>query len=707
MTRVKTHDTPDLVLPAPWSVEKGPGQYRPKDPPLLTVSGYSRDIEPLTKALSIRCGTGRDKSGPGKRPLLVLGDPSDLAGPLGRLEEMLGNIARRSLKEQAYIIEVRPSGVMAAAGGEPGLFHAAITLGHLVSPEGALPCCSILDRPALARRAMLVDLSRGRVPRPGALRKLVDLAAALKYNQLTFNIEHVFPCPARPEIGKGHDPLTPDDLADLDQYAHERCVEIIPFQQSLGHMRGILSLPGYRGLAFDKELLWSLDPSNDKIYEVLSDLYDAQINATRSSMFHAGCDEPFDILKNFEPARWGGRTPGRVISDHLTRLHQMLSQKGRTMMAWADAVLSQPEALPLLPDDLVLCIWMYGSGDLEGPEHYRKSIEPVAERGLPFYACTSSWSLMKLFPDLAVMRANHDSFIPEAKRLGAMGAMITVWGDMGHMNLPGLEPYPLAYGARHFWEDAPNNGTDFDRAFSWTLLRGAAGASAQLCGTLDEVNRVLKGPAGMAGVGFLLLFEEPLSTGFLANKDAAKGPPAKAQRLAEAAHALAGASEKARGLLSEMAIRSCIAPGFAADRWWLDQHLPALQLQALATKLLLASHLSKHWPEREKSGEFDEVLETAAGLCDFAARLLKVCCLILKGRWLSSSKYSDLDLNLARYERLIDAWDKRAVQFRSYRQDLQNGKLPADMPGLETLTALSPSGYSFDMLAEMGLKGLL
>ena len=118
---------------------------------------------------------------------------------------------------------------------------------------------------------------------------------------------------------------------------------------------------------------------------------------------------------------------------------------------------------------MILCHWQYGSGLLEGPEHYRPDLAVIAERGLSFYANSCTWSLMKIHPDLGVARANLDSFMPEAKKYGAMGMMTTIWGDMGHMNQYGLESYPLVLAARHGWEDDPDSGEDMKAAFSWMV----------------------------------------------------------------------------------------------------------------------------------------------------------------------------------------------------------------------------------------------
>jgi hypothetical protein len=676
-------DTQALLLPAPRSIKSSPGRLAAADNMPAKITGCKRDqtalLAPLKNA-GIRVQASLETKGP---CALIIGRPeiSDLTRTgrsLARLQETIGDPA---IKEQACVIEVLENAALLMAGGEPGLFYAVLTLAGLVS-EGSLPCVSIQDRPALRSRAVLLDISRGRVPTLSALKELTDLIATLKYNQLTFNIEHAMACPSRPEIGAGRGALSPAELKELDDYAFERCVEVVPFQQSLGHLRGIVSLPEHRGLAYDPDLLWSLDPAKPGTYELLADLYDTQISVTRSSLFHAGCDEPFDIMKKFDPSRFSGRSLGAVVRDHLIRLHGMLKDRGRTMMAWADAVVAHPEIIPDLPRDLALCHWLYGSGNLEGPEHYRPGLETIASSGLPFYACTCSWSLMKIFPDLAVMRANHNAFIPLSKQMGAQGMMLTIWGDMGHMNLTGLETYPLAYGARHAWEDAPDPGADVGPAYAWTVFRDQSGAAAELALTLDRVNEVLKGPAGMAGIGFLLLFAEPLDKNILATNVPPLG-------FANFGSELISLADKAKSILATMENESC-----SRRSLWLDHYLPVKQLEILGRKIRLIGMLDNS----------QEAVASAAKECDEISSSVAECFQILESRWLVENREADLEINRSRYRKLIAAWRARAEQFISWAEKIKRGE---KAPSLDRIILTQPSGYSFNPLQEMGLIGLL
>jgi len=672
----------DGVIPQPMEKQAREGALLFDASPQLTVGGYGLACGPLSRLMGrtvLKTGSSA------ARPSMSAGSPGRAAKAGRALDNLLKEVRDPRIKAQAYAIEIDRGGLYATAGGDAGLFYAAVTMAKMAGPEGSLPCCSILDRPALAGRAVLIDVSRGRVPKLAALMNLVDLLSELKFNQLTFNIEDTFAAPAHPAIGAGRDPLIPEDMKELAAFARHRCLEIIPFQQSLGHMRGIVSLPEYNALAYEGELLWSVDPADEDTYKLLADLYDAQIKATDSGMFHAGCDEPFDIMKRFDPERFGGRTFPEVMRDHLVRLHGMLADRGKTMMAWADAVVEHEEILQEMPDDLVLCHWLYGSGNLEGPEHYRPGLEKIAKRGLPFYACTCSWSMMKIFPDLEVMRKNHDAFIPEAKRLGADGAMLTIWGDMGHMNLAGLELYPLSYAARHFWEDDPAGSIDFDRALARTVLNDRDRAADRLPMLADAVNRVVQGPAGMAGAGFLLMFAEPFDAAFAVVED-----------VMAAAVQLRESIKHGRRILARMEEANVSRRGM-----WLDVHLAFLQAELVARKLEVVAAVRSL---DDEGGDMPLKLSRLAEMCEDNAGIVSGVLSLLESRWLSENRESDLEMNRERYREVVRAWNKRARQMKKLSRDASKGRA---VPPPQQIVSANPSGYSFNMLEEMGLAGLL
>jgi len=594
--------------------------------------------------------------------------------------------------EQAYAVEIAPHAVAAAGRGAAGLFYAVQTLLQLRGRDGSWPYGSIADAPALGWRGLLWDVSRGQVPTLELLKTLVDLLASLKLNLLTFNLEHTFAYARHPAIGRGHDPLTPGEVRELVDYARPRQVEVVPAQQSLGHLDHVLKLPEYRRLAYDPQALWSLDPARPESYRLLEDLYEELIPCFDSSFFNVCCDEPFDLARRFEASRFEGKSFAQVYLDHLLRLKSILDRHGKTMMVWGDMLLAHPELLAQIPRDVIVLDWQYGSGALEGPEHYRQTVVPIAAAGLRFLTCTCTWNLMKIFTNLDLLAQNHRAFIPEGIARGSIGNIVTHWGDLGHMSLLGPTLPALALAAEWSWSGRERAEADLDRAYSWSMFGDGEGRAAKLMRKLNEVNHLLAGPAGLGDVGFLVFFDEPLAG------DLIRGVPDPGAKAAE----LRALADQAHAELQEL------PAGEGKNlRWLCDLELPIAQVRVLAAKLSLLARFQADYPGLPPAAPevVEEVLTgLAQGFRELPA-LIQAAAETLTRRWLDQAKRSDLDLNLARYARLIEAGSRRAEQLEKILQDYRSG---VPLPPLAQVTdAPEFAEFKFDALAEMGVKHLL
>jgi len=617
--------------------------------------------------------------------------PGPFEGAFDQAEESLRRL-ETPLPEQAYAVEITPQAVVAAAHGEAGLFYAAQTLFELLGRDGALPCGSIADAPALRWRGLLWDVSRGQVPTLETLKTLVDFLASLKMNLLTFNLEHTFAFARHPAIGRGRDPLTPEEIRELAAYAHPRQVEVVPAQQSLGHLFQVLQLPEYRGLAYDETALWSLDPAQEESYRLLEDLYEDLIPCFDSKFFNVCCDEPFDLSRRFDSNRFGGRTFPRVYLDHLLRLKAILDRRGKTMMVWGDMLLSHPELLEKLPKDIIVLDWKYGSGALEGPEHYRQTVEPIQKAGLKFMTCTCTWNLMKIFTNLDLLAQNHRAFIPEGLARGSLGNIVTHWGDLGHMSLLGPTLPALALAAEWSWAGQERNEADLDRAGSWALFGDEEGRVGTMMRRLHEVNHILAGPAGLADVAFIAFFDEPLGGDFLRGM---ADPAVKAKALND----LADQAEAELKLLLEKPLRN--------RRWLNDLELPVLQIRILSKKIALLARFNLDYPSLAAAGKgmVEEVLAALDWGYSELQELYGVAAHSLERRWLDQAKRSDLELNLRRFARAAQACAKRSEQLHKILSDFQGG---SPLPGwLEVIDGPEFKEAKFDSLAEMGIKHLL
>ena len=391
-------------------------------------------------------------------------------------------LRRRGARGQSYRLEVRTKLIEIMAEGPAGLRYAVETLAQLIGARGHVPACRVQDEPDLAVRGIMIDISRGKVPTLETLRGLVDLCARLKLNTLMLYTEHTFRFRRHPEIGRDASPLDAANLRELDVYAAENHVELIPTLQSLGHMHHILGIPRYRGLA-ESDRLWSLSPNQPGTYELLRDLYDEYLPNFRSRLFNANCDEPVDLADH------------KSYFEHVERVRELAQFHGKRTMIWGDVVQKHPKSIGQLDRDMVLLDWWYEAN------HDFDRVRIFSEHGFDFLVCpgTSSWNT--LFPRLANSIANISGYAAAGKRHGAWGLINTDWGDGGHYNLLGNSWFGFAWGAQQAWSgDAPKG--DFDRAFSHVLFGDRSG----------KIARAYRSLGALHGTGFKVFNASPIQS---------------------------------------------------------------------------------------------------------------------------------------------------------------------------------------------------
>ncbi len=384
---------------------------------------------------------------------------------------------------ESFAIRVAPDGVRIRAPGGAGIRYGAETLARLAEPGGRIRGARIRDAPALRRRGFLLDISRGRAPQVATLRALIELLTQLRYNELYLYTEHTFRFRRHPEIGKEAGGLSARDVRELDAFAQERHVDLVPCLQTFGHMRRILELPRYRRLA-ESDRLWSVSPEKPATYRLLEELLEEHLPCFSSEFAHLNCDEPIDLGEGRSKRRAQREGLGAVFAGHVNRVAAMARRLGKRPMIWADVLADHPETLERLDEDITLADWWYEA------DHDFNRVARFRDAGRRFLnvAGTSSWT--SLFPRLPTALPNIAGHARAARRHGGDGFLLTDWGDGGHYNFLSGSLYPLAFGAEAAWNGGEPDEAAVREAFSELVAgdpSGFAGAFASRLGRLHEV----------------------------------------------------------------------------------------------------------------------------------------------------------------------------------------------------------------------------
>ena len=345
---------------------------------------------------------------------------------------------------EGYTLTISQTGVEIVIREAGGLRAAAATLRQLLQEYGRrLPCLTIRDWPDFPRRGVMLDISRGRVPKLETLLDLVEHLADFKINELQLYTEHTFAYRRFKAVWQSWGALTAKEIQILDARCQALGIDLVPNQNSFGHLRYFLADPRLKQLgelaepyeAETKDFLrrpTTLAPNHPGTLPFLRGLYDELLPNFSSSLFNVGCDETWDLGKGQTKKLCATKGKGRVYLDFLKKIHREVSARGKTMMFWGDIILKYPELIRLLPKNVVALTWGY-----EADHPFAKEATQFAKAKIPFYVCpgTSTWQTLVGKHDNAL--ANLLSAAKAGKKFGALGFLNTDWGDGGH-------PQPLA-----------------------------------------------------------------------------------------------------------------------------------------------------------------------------------------------------------------------------------------------------------------------
>jgi hypothetical protein len=407
-----------------------------------------------------------------------------------------GIAADQMLTNEGYLLAVGLNEVVVAGKTSAGTFYGLQTLKQLVRGEGAaafIPGVRIVDWPTMRWRAVSDDISRGPVPTVDYIKRQIRTEAFFKMNMHSFYMEHTFASESHPLIGPAGGSLTPAEIRELVAYARQYHVELVPEQQTFGHLHKALRLEKYADLA-ETPYGDVLSPQQEGSYKLIADWYKELNELFPGQFFHIGEDETFELGEGQSREAARTRGVGAIYFEHLNRVRDLLKPYNRRLMFWGDIALHHPDLIGNIPKDMIVMNWQYGARD-----EFWSSIQPFKDAGLEQFACPGAHNWNQIFPNLEAARKNIVNFVRDGQKAGAIGMMNTTWDDDGESLFEDAW-YSIVLGAAASWQEGPVDLDRFDASFDWAFFRndgdqfvkaerslGSAGTQIGVGGTTDEL----------------------------------------------------------------------------------------------------------------------------------------------------------------------------------------------------------------------------
>ena len=283
----------------------------------------------------------------------------------------------------------------------------------------------------------------------------------------------------------------------------------MPLVQTFGHLEFALSVPENAPLREVPDDPAEICPLNDDAVEFVKDLVRDIIDGHPESRYiHLGSDETY-VLGTCPRCKANCESVGRSAHfvNHMKKTAQLIIDAGKTPVMWNDMLIAHPEAIELLPKQMVMLDWHYHTYGVycdemdvwwhqdkkltvdnfdRAPELHRTEYrsyyvghhptDPKKLRSFPYtkYFMDRGFGVIAgpsscchqdpgTNPNISTRVPNCWGFPASAAMDGALGCIVTSWQVRRHPWE--VQTYPVALCAETSWNPIEGIRDDFDARF--------------------------------------------------------------------------------------------------------------------------------------------------------------------------------------------------------------------------------------------------
>lgn len=398
-------------------------------------------------------------------------------GPLEQLDEYTFRPVDQPIPAQGYALTMHGESAVIVASDPEGLYYGLHTLKQQLD-AGRQEAVEIVDYPDTGLRVMNYDL-RQTFSRPERLISYLGTLASLKTNALLIEYEDKFPFSheGNREFTHLEHALSEAEFEMLKSTAHEHFIELIPLQQSFGHLEYILGRAAYRELRETSSSTGELCPLKPESFRLVSGLLCEIANRHPGSRYlHLGCDEVYSLCECPECRKRFGSSRHEAFVYFVNRLIDYACNLDKIPIIWQDMLSDCPnEVLEKLDRRVTVMIWHYNGRNIQG------LVSPLMERlrgygiqvwGAPAVRCFDRKDDQN-YPLVEQRLSNIEQWTAVAQRSDLSGLVGTNWTAVFSHGVPyGVFEttwYTMAYFADRSWNrcERPEGDRFIDRFLSF------------------------------------------------------------------------------------------------------------------------------------------------------------------------------------------------------------------------------------------------
>ncbi len=284
---------------------------------------------------------------------------------------------------------------------------------------------------------VMIDMSRNAVMSLPALKRFLTILKKMGYNCVMLYTEDTYEIDGEPYFGYMRGRYSKDEMKEIDAFATELGMEVIPCIQTLAHLNAFLR---WNQIPVDCNDILLTD--DERTYEFIDHMFATLSECFKSKKIHIGMDEAHMLGRGKHLDIHGYETVDSIIKRHLNKVCEIAAKYNYEPMIWSDMFFRPwnngvyrvgkakipDEYISSLPDSVIPVYWDYYAPN---EQDYSNMIENHKQLSKKTWFAGGSWCWYGMIPYNKYTLKTMLPAIRACKQHKLRNVFFTMWGDDG------------------------------------------------------------------------------------------------------------------------------------------------------------------------------------------------------------------------------------------------------------------------------------
>lgn len=284
---------------------------------------------------------------------------------------------------------------------------------------------------------VMIDMSRNAVMSMDGLKRFLPLLKKMGYNCVMLYTEDTYEVDNEPYFGYMRGRYSKAEMKEIDAFAANLGITMIPCIQTLAHLNGI-----FRWGKYPRDCSEILMVGDERTYELIDHMFATLSECFASRKIHIGMDEAWMLGRGKYLNKNGYETAHAIIKKHLDRVCQIAEKYGYEVMLWADMFFRSwnngrpyipeckmpQEIIDSVPDHVIPVYWDYYHLNESDYTGMIKNTKQLADE---IWFAGGVWCWKGIIPHNQYSLNTMIPALEACKKQKVRNIIFTLWGDDG------------------------------------------------------------------------------------------------------------------------------------------------------------------------------------------------------------------------------------------------------------------------------------